>query len=116
MLCKLTAHVLDTALGIPAARMTVRLLKAETRELIHEMRAHADGRGDAPLLEGKALVRGNYILSFSVADYFRDRRVELPDPPFFDVVEVAFGIADAAANHHAPLLVSPWAYSTYRGS
>ena len=113
---KLTTHVLDTAVGIPAAGMAVRLLKADTREILQETRTGADGRCSSPLLEGKALARGRYILSFSVAEYFRARRIELADPPFLDIVEIAFGVADADASYHVPLLVSPWAYSAYRGS
>jgi 5-hydroxyisourate hydrolase len=113
---KLTTHVLDTAAGIPAAGMLVRLLKAGTREAIREAHTNADGRCDDPLLEGGAMVQGKYILAFSVGDYFRARRVETADPPFLDVVEIAFGIADASGHYHVPLLVSPWAYSTYRGS
>jgi 5-hydroxyisourate hydrolase len=96
--------------------MSLRLLKAETRKAVCETRTNTDGRCDSPLLEGAALVRGNYILSFSAGDYFRARKVELSDPPFFDVVEISFGIADPRAHYHVPLLVSPWAYSTYRGS
>jgi 5-hydroxyisourate hydrolase len=96
--------------------MALRLLRANTRETVCEVRTNADGRCDRPLLEGAALARGTYILSFSAGDYFRARRVSLADPPFLDVVEIAFGIADPDASYHIPLLVSPWAYSTYRGS
>ena len=113
---KLTTHVLDTAAGIPAAGMLVRLLKAGARETICEARTNADGRCDGPLLEGGAMVQGKYVLAFSVGDYFRAKRVDTADPPFLDVVEIAFGIADANGHYHVPLLVSPWAYSTYRGS
>jgi 5-hydroxyisourate hydrolase len=113
---KLTTHVLDTAAGIPAAGMRVQLLKADTREAIREVRINADGRCDGPLLEGESLVQGKYVLAFSVGEYFRARQVEMASPPFLDVVEVTFGIAEADAHYHVPLLVSPWAYSTYRGS
>jgi 5-hydroxyisourate hydrolase len=113
---RLTTHVLDTAAGVPAAGMIVRLLKADTREIVREVRTNTDGRCESPLLEGEALARGRYVLLFSVADYFRARRADLADPPFLDVVEIAFGVGDADANYHVPLLVSPWAYSTYRGS
>jgi len=113
---KLTTHVLDTAAGIPAAGMLVRLLKADTGEAIREVRTNTDGRCDGALLEGESLVQGKYVLAFSVGDYFRARQVETANPPFLDVVEVAFGIAEANASYHVPLLVSPWAYSTYRGS
>lgn len=113
---KLTTHVLDTAAGLPAAGMAVRLLKAEGRQVISDDRTNADGRCNSPLLEGASMAAGRYILSFSVGDYFRARGAQLSDPPFLDVVDIAFGIADAGASYHVPLLVSPWAYSTYRGS
>lgn len=96
--------------------MNIRLLDGETRALLRETRTNADGRCDGPMLEGAALAAGRYILSFGVSDYFRGREIDLPDPPFLDIVEIAFGIADAEAHYHVPLLVSPWAYSTYRGS
>lgn len=116
ILGKLTTHVLDTAAGVPAAGVAVRLLKRDTGEIVKEAHTNADGRCDGPLLEGGALVRGEYVLSFSVGEYFRARGAELADPPFLDVVDIAFGVSDADANYHVPLLVSPWAYSTYRGS
>jgi 5-hydroxyisourate hydrolase len=77
---------------------------------------NADGRCEAPLLEGGALVPGRYRLVFGAGDYFRRLGAALPDPPFVDEVTIDFGIADANAHYHVPLLVSPWAYSTYRGS
>jgi len=113
---KLTTHVLDTASGIPAAGMLVRLLNADTRKIIREAHTNADGRCDGPLLEGKDLVQGKYVLAFSVGGYFQTRGAEMANPPFLDVVEITFGIAEANAHYHVPLLVSPWAYSTYRGS
>jgi 5-hydroxyisourate hydrolase len=79
-------------------------------------RTNADGRCPAPLLEGAAFRTGRYSLTFHVADYFRSIEVELPEPPFLDEVVITFGIADARQNYHVPLLVSPWSYSTYRGS
>jgi 5-hydroxyisourate hydrolase len=115
---KLTTHVLDTANGCPAAGMQVTLLRVAGAQLetLRTLRLNHDGRADAPLLEGAALVRGRYRLLFSVADYFRGRGVELPEPPFLDQVPLDFGIADIALHYHVPLLVSPWSYSTYRGS
>jgi 5-hydroxyisourate hydrolase len=77
---------------------------------------NADGRCDAPLLEATALTAGRYRLSFDAGAYFAAQGVALADPPFLDRVHVDFGIADAAAHYHVPLLVSPWSYSTYRGS
>jgi 5-hydroxyisourate hydrolase len=113
---RLTTHVLNTAHGVPAAGMTVRLLRADTRDAIREAHTNTDGRLDAPLLEGAAFVAGKYILTFHVADYFRAHHADLSEPPFLDVVEIAVGLADTHAHYHVPLLVSPWAYSTYRGS
>jgi 5-hydroxyisourate hydrolase len=115
---KLTTHVLDTMNGCPAAGMAVALyrLNGETAELIKSLTLNGDGRADAPLLEGAELQPGRYRLSFEVAAYFRTRAVELPEPPFLDRVPLDFGLADTAAHYHVPLLASPWAYSTYRGS
>jgi 5-hydroxyisourate hydrolase len=113
---RLTTHVLNTAHGVPAAGMAVRLLRADTRDVIREGLTNADGRLDAPLLEGASFVAGKYILAFHVADYFRAHDAELSEPPFLDVVEIAVGLPDMHAHYHVPLLVSPWAYSTYRGS
>jgi 5-hydroxyisourate hydrolase len=115
---KLSTHVLDTANGCPAAGMGVVLLRTDgaRHEVLKSLRLDADGRADGPLLEGSALQRGSYRLVFAVAPYFRARGVELPDPPFIDEVQLDFGIADPAAHYHVPLLVSPWSYSTYRGS
>jgi 5-hydroxyisourate hydrolase len=113
---RLTTHVLNTAHGVPAAGMAVRLMDAATREVLRDTVTNADGRSDAPLLEGLTFKPGKYILAFFVADYFRAHRADLSEPPFLDVVEIAFGLADPNAHYHVPLLVSPWAYSTYRGS
>lgn len=115
---KLTTHVLDTAHGCPAAGMQVRFSRVENG-VASELRAltlNADGRADAPLLEGDAHRPGRYRLVFSVAAYFAARGVALPDPPFLDEVALDFGIAAADQHYHVPLLVSPWSYSTYRGS
>lgn len=115
---KLTTHVLDTMHGCPAAGMHVELHRCEgdPPTLISTLTLNADGRADAPLLEGPTLARGRYRLVFAVADYFRARGVALPDPPFLGAVVLDFGIADPNAHYHVPLLASPWAYSTYRGS
>jgi len=115
----LSTHVLDTAHGCPAAGMTVRLerLAAGGTKLVRTLRLNADGRADdGPLLDAATMAVGRYRLLFEVAAYFRDRGVALPEPPFIDVVPIDFGIADATASYHVPLLVSPWSYSTYRGS
>jgi 5-hydroxyisourate hydrolase len=113
---KLTTHVLDTATGKPAAGMNVRLFRAgEPATLLVSTRTNSDGRCDAPLLDGPS-IRGRYQLAFDVADYFRAIGMTLPDPPFLSTVTLSFGIADSDSHYHVPLLVSPWSYSTYRGS
>ena len=118
-MARLSTHVLDTANGIPAAGVRVllhRVLDAGTAELITERRTNRDGRTDDPLLSGNVIPCGCYRLTFHAGDYFRQRGTTLPDPPFVDIVELRFGIADASGHYHVPLLVSPWSYATYRGS
>jgi 5-hydroxyisourate hydrolase len=116
LLGRLTTHVLDTASGVPAGGMAVRLLNADTRAVLCEAVTNVDGRITPALLEGDAFSAGKYVLAFHVADYFRKHGITLPDPPFLDVVEIAFGLADPTVHYHVPLLVSAWSYSTYRGS
>ena len=115
---KLTTHVLDTMNGCPAAGLRVRLyaLGGAAPALVKEIALNHDGRADAPLLEGDALRAGAYRLVFDLAPYFRARGVTLPEPPFLDSVPLDFGVADPSLHYHVPLLASPWAYSTYRGS
>jgi 5-hydroxyisourate hydrolase len=114
---RLTTHVLDTAHGRPAAGMKVELYAAGgERRLLTASVMNADGRPDAPLGEGGAVPPGVYELVFHAADYFRAIGVSLPDPPFLDQVLLRVGIAEAEGRYHVPLLVSPWSYSTYRGS
>ena len=115
---KLTTHVLDTMNGSPAAGMAVTLyrLDAGIAREIKSLRLNHDGRADEPLLQADALVKGKYRLVFEVATYFRERGVELPQPAFLEDVPLDFGIADTGSHYHVPLLASPWAYSTYRGS
>jgi 5-hydroxyisourate hydrolase len=115
----LSTHVLDTMHGTPAAGMAVRLYSVQgaQRTLVKELVLNSDGRNpDGLLYEHVALRTGCYRLEFAVADYFRARGADLPEPPFLDHVGIDFGIADASAHYHVPLLVSPWSYSTYRGS
>ena len=114
----LSTHVLDTAHGCPAAGMQVTLqrLNGAANDTLRSFVLSADGRADGPLLDAQQMAVGRYRLLFGVAAYFRSRGVALPEPPFIDVVQLDFGIADAAGHYHVPLLVSPWAYSTYRGS
>jgi len=115
---KLTTHVLNIASGIPAAgvRVELRRTDAGTATLIGAAQTDADGRCAAPLLDGAALRSGRYSLTFHVAAYFRSLGLTLSEPPFLDEVVIDFGVSDPAQNHHVPLLVSPWSYSTYRGS
>lgn len=111
---KLSTHVLDNASGKPAAGMRIELWNLDGKP--HQLKAvvtNADGRTDEPLLAGATMAVGSYELVFFVKDYFVTHH---KDSPFLDRVPVRFVIADPAANYHVPLLVTPWAYSTYRGS
>ena len=105
----LTTHVLDTMRGIPAAGIKIELWSLDHSKMLKSVVTNADGRTDDPLLMGEEMSAGSYELIFFVGDYFAERR-------FLDRVPVRFVISDAAAKYHVPLLVSPWAYSTYRGS
>lgn len=115
---KLSTHVLDIAQGKPAAgvRLALFALGAGGKVLLKSELTNADGRCAAPLLEGAALRAGQYELVFQAGDYFAAQGLALPAPRFIDVVTLAFGIAEPEQNYHVPLLVSPWSYSTYRGS
>jgi hydroxyisourate hydrolase len=113
---RLTTHVLDTHGGVPAAGLLVELFRDGVDAPLATAVTNRDGRAEGPLLEGAALAAGRYELRFHVGAYFAARGVALPDPPFLDVVPVRFGVADPAGHYHVPLLVSPWSFSTYRGS
>ncbi|MCY1351073.1 5-hydroxyisourate hydrolase [compost metagenome] len=115
---RLTTHVLDTAAGTPGQGMSITLHKIvdNRRETLKTVVTNHDGRCDQPLLEGADLAAGVYELEFAAGDYFRAQGTKLADPAFLDVVPLRFGIADVNAHYHVPLLVSPWSYSTYRGS
>lgn len=117
---KLTTHVLDTAHGIPAAGLRIELWSVDAdrgdRTWLKTVTTNADGRTDSPLLVGDDFQVGVYELIFHVGTYFAQSKATLPHPPFLDRVPIQFGIADAAAHYHVPLLASPWSYSTYRGS
>ena len=115
---KLTTHVLDLANGCPAAGMRVSLFRRDDGEarLLKTVVLNADGRADSALLEGAEHRPGRYRLVFAVAAYFAGRGTALAEPPFLDEVPLDFGIAAADQHYHVPLLASPWAYSTYRGS
>ena len=115
---RLTTHVLDTAHGTPGAGMALTLYRCvgERLEALRSATTNAEGRLTVPLLEGADFLPGRYRLVFAAGAYFRQRGMALPEPPFVDQVVIDFGVADAAAHYHIPLLVSPWSYSTYRGS
>ncbi len=114
----LSTHVLDTMHGCPAAGMAVALYATEDGQarLLQSLVLNHDGRTDAPLFDNASLRTGTYRLTFDVGAYFRARGVALPEPNFLDRVSLDFGIAHADQHYHVPLLVSPWSYSTYRGS
>ena len=115
---KLSTHVLDTANGCPAPGMQIELwfLAADPPKLLKTVHTNADGRTDQPLLAAGEMRAGQYELVFCVGDYFAGKIPANTKAGFLDRVPVRFGIADANASYHVPLLVSPWAYSTYRGS
>ena len=117
-MARLSTHVLDTSRCIPAAGVTVEvhLVHDRERRLVVATVTNADGRTERPLLEGDRIEPGIYELTFGAADYFRRSGVALADPPFLGDVVLRVGIADAAGHYHVPLLLSPYAYSTYRGS
>jgi 5-hydroxyisourate hydrolase len=113
----LTTHVLDTATGKPASGLSIQLyrLSGESRSHLKTVVTNADGRCDAPLLAGEAFVPGEYELVFAAGDYLRRQGAGLPNPAFLDTIPIRFGMAEAV-HYHVPLLVSPYGYSTYRGS
>jgi len=114
---RLTTHVLDTARGRPAAglRIDLHALDGGRRHLL-TIETNADGRCDRPLLEGDAFRPGAYELLFHAGAYFRAAGISLPEPAFLDEVPIRFGIAEPDGHYHVPLLVSPWSFTTYRGS
>lgn len=121
----LSTHVLDTANGMPASGMAVTLFVHEDPasgspngpwRLLREVVTNADGRVDGPLLAGDDFVVGHYRLVFDTTRYFKRMGADLPAQAFLGQIPLDFGIADAFSHYHVPLLVSPWAYSTYRGS
>lgn len=117
---KLTTHVLDTAHGCPAPNLTIALWSVDPQSgektLLKTVTTNADGRTDAPLLVNGELKTGIYELVFFVADYFAQYQTHNPLIPFLSEIPLRFGVADPEAHYHVPLLVSPWSYSTYRGS
>jgi 5-hydroxyisourate hydrolase len=114
----LSTHVLDTAAGRPAAGVVIelrRLAENGAGEILASVTTNADGRTDAPLLQGEALTPGTYELVFAVGAYFQGPGAGA-EQPFLDRVPVRFGVSDPAATYHVPLLITPWSYATYRGS
>jgi 5-hydroxyisourate hydrolase len=118
-LAGVTTHVLDVTSGRPADGVRLELYElagGSARNLIAEVMTNADGRTDNPLMNADQARAGQFELIFHAGDYFRRRRAELADPPFLDIIPIRFGVSDPQAHYHVPLLVSPWSYSTYRGS
>jgi 5-hydroxyisourate hydrolase len=117
---KLTTHVLDTAHGCPAANLKIELwaIDSQTDQKTHikTVSTNSDGRTDSPMLNESEIKVGIYELVFSIGDYFATKSSNAAEPAFLDRVPIRFGIADASAHYHVPLLASPWSYSTYRGS
>jgi hydroxyisourate hydrolase len=118
-LAGVTTHVLDVTSGWPAEGVRVELYEltgGAERKLIVDVATNADGRTDKPLMGADQARAGRFELVFHAGDYFRRRRIGIADPPFLDVIPIRFGVADPQAHYHVPLIVSPWSYSTYRGS
>ena len=116
---KLSTHVLDTVRGCPAQNMQIELWAIANdgqRKLLKALSTNQDGRTDELLLNGREIKVGIYEICFYVSDYFANCGTSLPEPNFLTIVPVRFGIADVSDRYHVPLLVSPWSYSTYRGS
>ena|SRR5690242_3350623 len=117
---RLTTHVLDTAQGRPAASLIIQLWRIEEangyRTLLKTVQTNADGRTELPLLSDEEIVVGIYELVFAAGRYFAVQELPTTTPAFLDMIPIRFGIADPQAHYHVPLLLSPWAYSTYRGS
>ena len=115
---RLTTHVLDTSAGRPAQGIAISLYRIEGCERRHIADAvtNADGRTDGPIMPPEAFAAGRYELVFKVEAYLRQSGHSLPEPPFLEEIPIRFGIADAGGHYHVPLLLSPYGYSTYRGS
>lgn len=114
---QLTTHVLDISGGRPAAGIRIELheLTGAASSLVNSTSTGADGRCPAPLMAADRFRAGRYALTFYVAEYFRGRGVELPEPAFIEEAVIRIGVAQAQAHYHVPLLITPWSYSVYRG-
>jgi 5-hydroxyisourate hydrolase len=115
---RLSTHVLDNVNGKPARGVAIELfaIAGDSRRSVVRTVTNADGRTDAPLMIGEAFRTGTYELVFEVGAYFKALGTPTADPPFLDIVPIRFAIAEPDGHYHVPLLVSPWSYSTYRGS
>ncbi len=115
---KLSTHVLDTMHGVPANNIAIDLYRVDgdQRQLLKQVRTNADGRCDQSLLQDADFQRGIYELVFHAGDYFSDQGLTLPEPRFVDQITLRFGVAQPTENYHVPLVVTPWTWSTYRGS
>jgi 2-oxo-4-hydroxy-4-carboxy-5-ureidoimidazoline decarboxylase len=116
---RLSTHVLDTHSGRPAAGMALELVELSdlgASRVVTRATTNSDGRTDQPLIHGRPLPIGHYELTFSIGDYFAGRQVPMTDPPFLDRIPVRFSVSEPEGHLHVPLLVSPWSYTTYRGS
>ncbi len=114
----LTTHVLDTASGNPAANMSIELFRIENDDavLLKTVVTNSDGRVDGPILPEQEFAIGVYELRFNAGNYLREQNSELQEPLFLDIIPIRFGMAEQGSHYHVPLLISPFGYSTYRGS
>ncbi len=117
-MAKLSTHVLDTANGVPAQGIKLEFFRIDNDKqvLLKTLHTNSDGRTDELLLDDSNIEVGEYAIVFHVASYFTGLGVKETKPAFLNKIPINFGIVDASANYHVPLLVSPWSYSTYRGS
>ena len=117
-MARISTHVLDTAEGKPAAGVRVDFYRddGDRRDLLRSTSTNADGRTDEPLLAAEEIAAGVYEIVFHAGAYYRSRGVALANPPFFDEITIRFGVSDTKGFYHVPLLVTPYGYTTYRGS
>lgn len=114
----LTTHVLDTTHGTPASKVSITLYRLDNghKTQLTKTITNQDGRCDQPILSEENFKQGSYQLEFAIGDYFRGTGISLEEPLFLDEVVIRFGISDESSHYHVPVLVSPYGYSTYRGS